>query len=151
MKEIPLTQGKVALVDDADYKQLILYRWRVAKQRHTWYAYCRKISQYMHRVIMQPPEGFFVDHINHNGLDNQRKNLRLCTTRQNLRNQRKWKAASSRFKGVSWDKVHNCWQSFIWVSGRNKRIGVFENEIEAAKAYDEAAKRYFGIFACLNF
>jgi hypothetical protein len=91
-----------------------------------------------------------VDHIDHDGLNDRRSNLRICTQRQNLYNSRP-KGRSSRFKGVCWDKARQRWVVYIRYGGRNRFIGQFADEIEAAKAYDRAAASLFGEYAYLNF
>lgn len=107
----------------------------------------------MHREILQVPDGMLVDHINHNGLDNRNANLRPATSAENNRNRRKStkRKYHSRFKGVSWNKDQKKWSARILFNYDNKFIGYFENETEAAKAYDEAAKFYHKDFAVLNF
>lgn len=158
-KEIPLTQGKVALVDEADYDQLSRFKWCASKEHGPWYAVRRiysrsgkKIMQRMHRQILglQPGDKRQCDHVNHNGLDNQRHNLRICTCSQNHQN-RISKHGTSRFKGVSWDKERQRWSVQIKVREKSLHPGRFKSEIEAAKAYDEAAKKHFGEFARTNF
>jgi len=155
MKTIQLTQGKVALVDDADYEWLNQYKWHAIKDHNTWYA-VRGISRNgsyttisMHRVILglEPGDKRETDHKNHNGLDNRQDNIRICTHSQNQQNKSLQKNHSSQFKGVRWHKRCNKWQTQIG----HKYLGLFTSEVEAAKAYDAAAKEYFGEFALLNF
>lgn len=112
-----------------------------------------KIPLKMHRMIMNASKGFVVDHINHNGLDNRKANLRLVTNAQNSYNRPcfKKKGSPSQYKGVYWSKRDNKWQVQISCKGKVKTIGQFKDEIQAAKAYDKAAKKYHGEFAYLNF
>jgi len=143
MKVIPLTQNKSALVDDADYRQLAVYKWhakkQVTKSKVTWYAARRRRGNdgtqetvYMHREILKLTDPRIkVDHENGNGLDNQRPNIRLATHSQNCQNKVKTTGCSSTFKGV-------------------QHLGYHTTEIAAAAAYDLAAKQKFGKFALLN-
>jgi hypothetical protein len=105
-------------------------------------------SIFMHRQIMQPPDGLVVDHINGNGLDNRWCNLRICTQRQNTHNRRRMRR-SSRFVGVS--RHQNKWRASICCDGKDHYLGLFDDEIEAAKARDRETLRLFGEFAYLNF
>jgi len=154
MKLIPLTQGYFAMVDDEDYKYLCEYKWRVDKQANTNYAARRNGKQttyYMHRQILNTPPDKEVDHINNNGLDNRRENLRICTLQQNkhnqkIRNDRKY----SQYKGVTFRKDRKKWKAQIGVNNRHIHLGHFNKEIDAAVAYNEAAKQYFGEFAKIN-
>jgi hypothetical protein len=93
----------------------------------------------------------FVDHINGNGLDNRKSNLRICTHQQNCENSRKRKKSFSKYKGVYWSKNAKKWVAQITIDGKSKHLGYFELEEDAAAAYDKAAVKYFGEFACLNF
>lgn len=157
MKKIPLTQGKFAIVDDADFEWLSQYKWRIQNKRNgNYYARCsmklsgKWVTQTMHRLIMNAEKGKDVDHINHNGLDNRRQNLRICTRKQNLQNIRK-RSKTSKFKGVSWSQSRHRWCASICVNQKRINLGRYKTEDEAAMAYDKAAKMYFGEFANLNF
>lgn len=156
MKTIPLTRGKVALVDDADFEWLQQWKWRTLKAAgngiERWYAITgqRKNTLSMHRVIMaryRSIDGLEFDHRDCNGLNNQRDNLRECTQKQNVGNSRKRLRSSSKFKGVYWHKGTSKWMARI----KNKYLGIFHNEEEAARVYDDAAKATFGEFARVNF
>lgn len=151
MKEIPLSRGIVALVDDADFEWLNQYKWHVSPSdgKHL-YAAARINGKYirMHKVLS--PD-VMVDHRDGNGLNNQRLNLRPATDAQNSRNTKKRNGTTSRFKGVYWDKQHRKWRTQIAVLPKRFHIGLFHSEEEAAKAYDSAAMRLFGEFAKTNF
>jgi len=158
MKEILLTLDKIALVDDEDFAYLNQFKWHVTLNKGKYYArrfFWRdgKPSKiYMHREILNTPKGMKTDHKNDNGLDNQRQNLRVCTHAENIRNQRIHNMAkTSVFKGVHWLKRDRRWQSRIMVNYKHISLGTFDAEIQAAKAYDKAAIKYFGEFANLNF
>lgn len=158
VKEIPLTQGKVALVDDKDYPLVNQYKWcvtRSSKRSRIWYAYHPKSiplkSTLIHRLILGLKDGEFCDHINGNGLDNRRCNLRIATNQQNMMNQRKQSGRSSKYKGVCWDKQTNKWIVHIRFNRTMIHLGRFSDEVDAARVYDKAAKRYFGEYAKLNF
>jgi len=106
----------------------------------------------MHYLVIDVPDGMYCDHINHNGLDNREANVRAATNTQNNRHRRKYKKPSfSRYKGVNRVKGTKLWRSRISVNGKRIYLGHFDSEIEAAKAYDEAAKKYHKEFAILNF
>ena len=154
IRYIALTQGRFAIVDAADYEWLNRYKWYVSKgHADKCYAMChagRRRPVRMHRLMMEPPAGLVVDHIDGNGLNNRRSNLRVCTQAQNLRN-RPGRAATSRFKGVSFDKRRHLWAACISDNDRTIHIGHFEDEIEAAFAYDLSAVALAGEFAYLNF
>lgn len=157
MKEIPLTRGKVALVDDEDYERLSQFKWWAIRAnpqyREVFYAQTgyRTARTFMHRMIMNPPEGMFVDHINGDGLDNRKSNLRLATHKENMRNKRYLKPGqTSCKKGVYWDRQNSKWRAQITVDGKNIYLGLFASEEGAGRAYDRAAQQYFGEFAHLN-
>jgi len=152
-KLIPLTQGKFAIVDPENYNELSQYKWTAAKSPNTFYAVRsaqgRQIR--MHRLITTAPKGLVVDHINHNGLDNRKQNLRLCTRSENARNQRPQTGRSSRYKGVCWHKNQKKWLARVYSNGVTYHLGSFKSQIDAAKAYDKKAKELFGQYAHLNF
>jgi hypothetical protein len=159
MKRIPLTQGKYAIIDDEDFGRINKYKWHADYIHGYWYAKrsIRKpkrkvISQFMHQLIMDCPKGLQIDHKNHDTLDNRKVNLRVCTHAKNHMNQRpQQRKMSSKYKGVTWAKRRNKWQAQIGLTGEIIYLGYYSNEIMAAKAYDIAAKKYFGEFAYLNF
>jgi len=106
----------------------------------------------MHHEVIEIPEGFITDHINQNGLDNREANLRAATYAQNVCNRRKFsKTSRSKYKGVGWKKPMNKWTAQIGVNNKMKFLGYFENELDAARAYDNAARKYHAQFAALNF
>lgn len=157
MKKIPLTKGLVALVDDEDFEFLSSHAWFAALNGHGGYYAARNAKTdrgwrllRMHRVLLCAQSGECVDHINGDGLDNRRHNLRLATKAQNSANMRNTKGGTSRFKGVSANHGGK-WRAQIRVPGRKIWLGLHETEMRAAMAYDEAAKRLHGEFACLNF
>lgn len=153
MKEIQLTQGQVALVDDEDFEKINQFKWCAFKGRNSFYA-MRGISisgqsntVYMHCAILN---GKGVDHIDHNGLNNQKSNLRFCTRSENGMNRTKHASASSTYKGVCFHKGTKKWRTKIRISGREIYLGYFASEADAAKAYNEKAIELFGEFANLN-
>lgn len=160
MKTIPLTQGQFALVDDSDYDWLSQWKWCSNKKAGGFYAIRnsprkngRQSQIYMHRQILdlEKGDGQQGDHRDCNTLNNQRNNLRICTSQQNTFNQKAISNTTSLFKGVCWNKKAKKWESKIGVNGKTKHLGSFHNEIFAAGVYDRAAKKYFDEFAYLNF
>jgi hypothetical protein len=150
VKRIPLSGGQYALVDEADYDALSQYHWHLCGGGYA--ARCEKGKRVlMHRQIMQPAKGMFVDHIDSNRANNSRSNLRTCTPAENQRNQRKRRGSASVFKGVGYLKgIDKCHAKLVF-EGKTVWLGHFENEVQAARAYDRAAVQYFGEFANLNF
>lgn len=149
---VPLTRGLCALVDEEDYEMVSAYRWIAntpIKSTRT-YAIGQNYDEIvpMHRLILNAPKGVHVDHINLNGLDNRRQNLRPCSPSQNHANQVK-SHGTSRFKGVS--RNGRRWEASIVKDYRKHALGFYDNEEDAAKAYDEAARRLHGEFARMNF
>jgi hypothetical protein len=152
-----------ALVDDGDYELVSRFKWRPYRggrsgKNGTNYAMAHspmvdgeRHSIIMHRIIMDASKGTGVDHVDGNGLNNQRSNLRLVTAAENGANQKSREGCSSKFKGVSLDKRHGTWKSYIQVRGKIMWLGQYRSEADAAKAYDAAARKYFGQYARLNF
>lgn len=155
-KELVLSQGKVALVDDEDYEWANQWNWCAEKKRNGRFYAGRfdritKQQLVLHREILQAPKRMQVDHINGDGLDNRRSNLRLATHTENLRNRGMNSNNRSGYKGVSWHKQRGKWCAKIMVGRRGISLGLFFDPVEAALAYDEAARNYFGEFAWTNF
>jgi len=152
MKKIKLTQGKYAMVDDEDYFILKDIGWCAKKGKHGFYAHAwrNKGVITMHKFLINPPNGFQVDHKDGNGLNNQRINLRVATGQMNQANQRLSKANTLGFKGVAKGHYIDKYISHIRVNKKLIHLGVFQTKEEAAKIYDEAAVRYFGEFARTN-
>ena len=158
MKTISLTQGFVALVDDADYDRVSAFKWSATKTKTNVYGVHkvrtpagRTTSQLLHRFIMDVTHPRIdVDHEDHDGLNCQRRNLRACVRGENNGNKRKSRGASQ-YKGVSWDSSRRLWRAFVTVHNTSKFLGRFQDEREAALAYDAAARAAFGEFANCNF
>ena len=161
MKTIPLTQGQVALVDDADYEALIQFKWFAVKEKGGRIYYAarnkrlpngRRQMVQMHRDILgvtDPKEK--VDHENSCGTDNRRRNIRVTTNALNIANSRKRRGCTSNFKGVYLDvkAKANPWRAAV--GGKTRvNLGSFSTELQAARAYNRAAKQSFGKFARLN-
>lgn len=153
MRTAFLTRGKVALIDDEDFERVVRHRWSMSKSGYASGAVNingqhKKVL--LHRMILLAPSGTSVDHINGNRLDCRRSNLRLATRTENARNQRK-RPSRSQFKGVAWHERARKWQAGICIKGRRIHLGLFDEEIEAAHAYDDAARNHFREFARTNF
>jgi hypothetical protein len=157
-RRIYLGEGEWAILDQEDYYRFGNLRWGINGSGDRYYA-VRNVKTgtgkttraYMHREIMNPPAGLFVDHINNDPLDNRRKNLRLATRSQNMQNKRKKKNATSKYFGVHLIKTEKKWSARVKHEGKLVFSARFDNEIDAARAYDAAARKYHGEFARLNF
>lgn len=150
---IPLTRGLFALVDAADAASVRAHKWFAvmpSAKSHRWYAarVVNGVRVFMHRVIAQTPSGLFTDHINGNGLDNRRSNLRTCTLSQNQCNKCVGRG-SNRYRGVR-RAGPNRFSAVIQKNGRSKYLGSFLTETDAARAYNAAAIELHGEFATLN-
>lgn len=161
MKTILLTQNKFTLVDDDVYDSLSRFKWYARRSpfalKDFWYA-IRRVPRKngggflrMHRVITEAKPGKFVDHINHNGLDNRRENLRICSHKENTQNQLVHRDNATGKKGVGVSHGKTKFRARIRIDGALVHLGYFRSLEEAARAYDDAAKKHFGEFAQLNF
>ncbi len=156
---IPLTKGQKALIDEIDLELVASHVWRAATGYSTFYAQSGSGKRgspviHMHRLIlgMESDDPRDVDHINCDGLDNRRRNLRPVTRAENARRALRNKPnKTSRFRGVHWAASHGTWRASIHFDGELKRLGRFADEVEAAIAYDRAAQQFHGEFAVLNF
>jgi len=156
MKEIQITQNRVVSVSDEDYKEISQYSWSYSAS--TGYAVRKGRKNcteprtvHMHRVIMNAKANQQVDHINGNKLDNRRSNLRFATVQKNAFNRKKPKVrCTSQYKGVLKRKNASKWEARIKLNNKAIYLGRFVNEKDAARAYNEAALKYFGEFARCN-
>lgn len=158
--ELALTKGQVATVDAEDYERLSKFKWYAAWHPFSKTFYVQRATRLdghrttisMHREILRITDPRIqVDHRDHNGLNNRRENLRVCSSAENNRNQRKRSGCSSRYKGVCWYRRDGLWKAYIRSDGRVVHLGYFSSEEDAARAYDAAARKAFGEFALTNF
>jgi hypothetical protein len=156
MKEIMLTQGAVSVVDDEDFEMINSFKWQIRRNKYTSYA-CRiyrtkdgRKEMSIHQMILKPKEGYQIDHIDGDGLNNRRDNLRYVTKGQNRMNMKNVNPfSSSKFKGVT--LFRNKWMAQLRYNDKHYYLGVFHGEIDAARAYDKKAIELFGVFARPNF
>ena len=150
MKEIPLSKGKVAIVDDDMYDYLMQWKWHYGTAyalRHIYLGKRKQSNRFMHHEILQPPEGMYVDHIDRNKLNNTRDNLRTCTRTQNQANKCKRKDNTSGMKGVSWHKESRKWRATMTVDRKHVNVGYFRSKEDAYNAYIKKSKELYGEFA----
>lgn len=153
MKEIYLTNGQTAQVDDEDFEHVSQFEWRAQRGGNTFYAVGSIDGKaiLLHRLLMNAPDGIEVDHIHGNGLNCTRENMRLATHAQNMKNRAKQKnGLTSIYKGVHFKRSHGRWSAELQIDGKCKFLGYFDDEIDAAHAYDDAARIYYGEFARPN-
>lgn len=153
MKIIPLSKNDFAIVDDVDYIELSRHKWYVNTNGYAirdTFVKGKKVHFLMHRIIMNAPDGVFVDHINGNRRDNRRKNLRLCSMKENNRNSVVRSNNKSRYKGVSFHRQSGLYHACITIGGKHISLRYHKTPEKAARAYDKAAKKHFGEFAKLN-
>lgn len=156
MELVILSKGFKTIIDKEDYKFVNSFKWYACQKDNRYYASRtvrygnrkdnKKHHLFLHRILLNAPEGIFVDHINGNSLDNRKNNLRLCSNKENSRNRK----IKNKYKGIK--KNLNCktWSARITVDQIELYLGCFKNDIDAAMAYNEAAIKYFGKFAKLN-
>ena len=155
--QIPLKQGQFAIIDNEDFNLVKDYKWHLKKERYTYYVRANirlSSGKYkmirLHRLILNLSNSEICDHINGNGLDNRKINIRIATHAQNNANRKKAQKKSSKYKGVCWNKERNLWQANIYLDQKTINLGCFANEEEAAKVYNSSAVKLFGAFAKLN-
>lgn len=153
-KTIELTQGFITTVEERDYERLNQHKWGVFRGDNTNYAIRsmpkkdgKKKVEYMHREILAIKLGRkltkkeMTDHINKDGLDNRRRNLRVCSPRESTVHTGSHKGSSSQYKGVCWSKKREKWEVKMQYRGKQKFLGYFNDEKEAARAYDKIARK----------
>lgn len=161
MKQIQLTQNKLALVDNENFEYLNQWKWYYMTYRNRGYAVraiylgggaknCKLKRIWMHRLVMNAPDNVRVDHIDNDSLNNTRVNLRFCSNQENAFNQGLAKNNKSGYRGVSWHKNHKRCYANIRINNKLKFLGSFQDSKDAASIYNLAAKKYFGEFAWLN-
>jgi hypothetical protein len=154
MKEISLSPGHVAIVDDIDFDRCAKIPWRLHRTNSGTYARCFSLPHrglYLHHFICPPGNGQEVDHRDRDGLNNRRDNLRVCDSSKNKMNCGKKSGCTSPYKGVYWDKARNKWSARAGTRKNLRVLGRFDSPLRAALAYDGAAREMFGEFAKLNF
>lgn len=151
--KVQLSRGGYALVDPEDYHEVSQYRWYSAEVSPGMIYAMATVegkSVYMHRLIMQPPKGMIVDHINGDRMDNRRSNLRICTWTQNNANTKRPRKNKSGYVGVR-RTPSNKWEAAVQVDKKTKHLGTFDTAEDAARARDKAALEAYGKYCYLNF
>lgn len=149
-REIPLSKGMVAIVDDEDYERVAAHKWHFQYKGYASRSVHNggdRYSEFMHRFIMNAGPGIQVDHVNLNTLDNRRENLRFATAAQNRFNEPAMKSNTSGFKGVSWSKPCGAWRAYITIGYKQHHLGLFATPQQAAEARRAAADKLHGEFA----
>lgn len=159
MKIIPLSQGYETIIDDNDYDLVTQYSWHVIfknankipyAQNRIWNKELKKYENWsLHRWLLRPPKNMDIDHINGNSLDNRRSNLQVVPRSMNIFNKAPYHKSkrSSQYRGVCWDKSRNKWSAHICRQGKQKTIGRYDNEKDAALAYNKEAIKLYGFVA----
>jgi hypothetical protein len=160
MKELITINGYKAIVDDSDYERLVKYRWYYLNtSKHKKYLMANRVVEghkFLHRFVLNAPEGKVVDHIDGNTLDNRKCNLQICNQNTNMQKANAYRPRKNRhgirseYKGVSWNDERNKWSAGIMVNGKWKSLGYFMNEIDAARKRDITAKHLYGEHAFIN-
>lgn len=156
---IPLTQGEIAIIDSEDFHIVSGYRWHVSKYKNVQYALSAKWNKgnpstiLMHRLVMNLKryDGLMIDHINMNGLDNRKINLRFTDFSLNAHHCKLLSSNTTGFRGIAWNNIRCAWQATIRVYGKRYFLGYYSSKRNAALAYDAAALRYKKDHATLNF
>ena len=157
MKQITLTRGLAALIDDEDYPRVSRFKWSAVKCNGKFYAARRPMVRgkgqtiYLHRFLLEAAPGLEGDHIDGDGLNCVRSNLRICTHAENRRNNKIQANNTSGYRGVSWCRSRSKWEAYINLNRQRHNLGRYPNAEDAARAYDHAARLLFGDFARLNF
>lgn len=147
---LQIASGKEVLISEADFGLVSQFLWHVGAKGYVM-ARLNGKKIYLHRLIMNTPNDMDTDHINRNKLDNRRENLRIATRSENNMNKKMQTNNTSGYKGVGWNKQNQNWRAKIKVGDKHLNLGSFQDKILAAKAYDDAAKKYFGKYARTNF
>ena len=155
-KDVSLSQGKVAIVDDEDYESVSLHKWYYDggyAVRNVRISSDKRVRERLHRFIMKPTEkddDLVIDHINRNTLDNRKTNLRWASRSQNIMNSCK-KSKTARYKGITYHATTKKWRARIGIGNKRFSLGLFDSQEDAASAYDRAARDLFNEFALTNF